>query len=127
MGVALAAAVETLAPLHAVMGLAVLAAVIYACGVWASGRAERFYRATDPGAVVIDEVAGQIVVFLARPMAGWTVLLAGFILFRIFDVIKPFPAGRAERLPGGWGIMTDDVVAGAYGAAALFLLAFVFR
>lgn len=127
VGVALAATIETLAPLHAVVGLAALAVVIYACGVWAAGRAERFYHATDPSAVVIDEVAGQIVVFLARPVAGWPVWLAGFVLFRILDVIKPFPAGRAERLPGGWGIMTDDVVAGAYGAVLLYILAFVFR
>lgn len=127
VGVVLAAAVETWLPSHVIVGLAVLAAAIYACGVWAAGRAERFYQVTDPGAVVIDEVAGQIVVFLARPLAGWPVLLAGFVLFRIFDVTKPFPARRAEHLPGGWGIMTDDMVAGAYGAVALFFLAIAFR
>lgn len=107
--------------------VAALAVIIYACGVWAAGRAEAFYGVTDPGAVVIDEVAGQMVVFLALPAPGWIALLAGFVLFRIFDVVKPFPARRAEHLSGGWGIMTDDIVAGVYGAAALFLLGFVVR
>jgi phosphatidylglycerophosphatase A len=77
--------------------------------------------------VVIDEVAGQMITFLARPDASWKWLLAGFLLFRLFDVLKPFPAGRAERLPGGWGIMTDDVVAGGYALAALLVLEIFLR
>jgi phosphatidylglycerophosphatase A len=71
--------------------------------------------------VVIDEVVGQMVTLLAWPDASWKLLLAGFVLFRILDVIKPFPAGRAENAPGGWGIMLDDVIAGAYGLALLWL------
>ncbi|MGH9397457.1 MAG: phosphatidylglycerophosphatase A family protein [Terriglobia bacterium] len=107
--------------------VAALIVAVYVGGVWAAGQAEGFYGMTDPGAVVIDEVAGQMVVFLAHPAPGLVALAAGFVLFRVFDIVKPFPARRAEHLPGGWGIMTDDIVAGAYGAAALFLLGFVLR
>ncbi len=104
------------------IAVAVLGIILYGVGVWAASRAEKYFGATDPGAVVIDEVAGQILTFILRPLPGWLWLLAGLGLFRLFDVLKPFPARRAERLPGGWGIMTDDVVAGAYSAVALFLL-----
>src|SRR5437016_1137973 len=72
----------------------------------------------DPGFVVIDEVAGQMIALIGAPLA-WKYLLAGFILFRGFDIIKPFPLRRLERLPGGTGIMMDDVGAGVY---ALLLL-----
>lgn len=105
----------------------VVIALIFVAGVWGGGRAEQFYGVKDPGAVVIDEVAGQLVVFLFYAPAGWLAWVAGFVFFRIFDILKPFPARRAEHLPGGWGIMTDDIVAGAYGAAALFLLGFAIR
>ncbi|MGH9353946.1 MAG: phosphatidylglycerophosphatase A family protein [Terriglobia bacterium] len=108
-----------------VMAAAII--VIFAAGVWAAAKAEQFYGETDPGSVVVDEVAGQMVVFLFHAAAGWLALLAGFILFRFFDVLKPFPARRSEHLPGGWGIMTDDLIAGAYGAAALFLVGFAIR
>ena len=95
---------------------------ILVVGVWAATAAERFFGRTDPGHVVIDEVAGQIVTLLARPDASWKWLLAGFFLFRFFDIVKPFPARRAEHLPGGWGIMTDDLIAGLYGLAALLVI-----
>jgi len=77
--------------------------------------------------VVIDEVAGQLIPFLAVPPSSWKWALAAFALFRFFDVLKPFPARRAERLPGGWGIMTDDVVAGVYALASLLILGSVIR
>ena len=67
----------------------------------------------DPGFVVIDEVAGQMISLIAVPL-HWKYLLAGFILFRGFDIVKPFPLRRLERLPGGTGIMMDDVGAGLY-------------
>ncbi len=104
-----------------------LTVALYCAGAWAAGGAERFFNTVDPGIVIIDEVVGQMVVFLWRPASGWLWLTAGFVLFRFFDVIKPFPARRSERLRGGWGVMTDDVVAGAYAAAALFLLGFALR
>jgi len=72
--------------------------------------------------VVIDEVAGQILTFVATPRVAWMGLIFGFILFRALDIVKPFPARRAERLPGGWGIMMDDVVAGLYSLIVLVIL-----
>ncbi len=100
---------------------------VFFLGVWSGGHAERFFGRIDPRFVVIDEVAGQMVTFLARPDASWKWLLAGFVLFRVFDVLKPFPARRAERLPGGWGIMLDDVVAGAYSLVTLLVLGLLMR
>lgn len=107
--------------------LALATTGIFALGVWAAGRAESYFERTDPGPVVIDEVVGQMATFLARPHASWKLLLLGFALFRLFDVVKPFPAGRAEHLPGGWGIMTDDVVAGIYSLFSLWVVGLVLR
>jgi phosphatidylglycerophosphatase A len=100
--------------------------VLSAAGVWAAGRVERSTGRTDPQEVVVDEVSGQWLALLASPamlsgLAGWKSFLLGFILFRVFDITKPFPAGRAESLPGGWGIMADDWIAGGYAAACLWL------
>lgn len=100
------------------------AGLLFALGTWSAGRAEKYFGRVDPGPVVIDEVVGQIVTLLARPHANWKWLLGGFVVFRIFDIIKPFPAGRAEGLPGGLGIMADDVVAGLYGLLTLLCLGF---
>ncbi len=95
---------------------------VFAVGVPAASRAEVFYRKTDPGQVIIDEVAGQLLTLAGMQTVNAKNLLAGFLLFRILDVIKPFPARRAEHLPGGWGIMMDDVIAGIFGAVGLVLL-----
>lgn len=107
--------------------LAVAAVGIFFLGVWAASGAEKYFGRVDPGHVVIDEVVGQLLTFLARPDASWKWLLAGFVLFRIFDVVKPFPARQAERLPRGWGIMTDDVVAGLYSLAAVLILGYALQ
>jgi phosphatidylglycerophosphatase A len=96
-------------------------------GVWAAGKAESFFRRKDPGQVVIDEVLGQMLTFAVWPEAPWKWLLAGFILFRVFDILKPFPIRRAERVSGGWGIMLDDVIAGVFSMVILTLLGLVFR
>jgi phosphatidylglycerophosphatase A len=72
----------------------------------------------DPGFVVIDEVSGQMIALIAVPV-NWKYMLAGFILFRSFDIVKPFPLRRLESLPGGTGIMMDDVGAGLYALALL--------
>ncbi len=129
VGVALVVAAQRLpltsAGLSVLLGLT--ATTIYFLGVWAAGRAEVYFGRTDPSQVVLDEVVGQVVTFLAHPHACWKSLLAGFALFRFFDVVKPFPAGRAERLPRGWGVMTDDVVAGVYSLAGLFLVGLVLK
>ena len=112
-------------PLERTWLIAILAAAtlgIGALGVWAAAGAEKYFGRTDPGQVVIDEVVGQMVTLLLWPDATWRWLLAGFVLFRILDVVKPFPARQLERAPGGWGIMLDDVAAGAYGLGVLALL-----
>ena len=99
---------------------AVLLAVT-AIGVVAASRAESAYRRRDPGLIVIDEVAGMLLTLAAVPVGFWGAMV-GFFAFRLFDVVKPFPARRAERLPGGWGVMADDLVAGLYAQALLRLL-----
>jgi phosphatidylglycerophosphatase A len=97
------------------------AAVLTAIGVWASGRVARRLGRKDPQIVVIDEVAGVFVTWIAAP-STWRGLIVGALLFRLFDQLKPWPARAAERrLPGGWGIMFDDVFAGAWGAAVVLL------
>ena len=127
VAVILVAALDTipLTPAGHFALLALLVALIFFLGVWAAGQSEKFFGRTDPRSVVIDEVAGQMVAFLLFPQASWKLLLAGFALFRIFDISKPFPAGRAERLPGGWGIMVDDVIAGVYALGTLVLLGYI--
>jgi phosphatidylglycerophosphatase A len=123
------------------------ALAIAAAGVWASDSAAKFAGTKDPQFVVIDEVSGQYLALLlgiAFPTFNRAVgshwlwlsssnnyvsavnvslkyLLLGFILFRVFDIWKPFPARQAESLPGGWGIMADDWVAGIYAAIGLWL------
>lgn len=93
--------------------LATMVAVLIV-GVWAAHVAERALNLKDPGVVVIDEVLGMLMTLAFMPLSLWGVL-AAFLLFRVFDVIKPFPAGRLEHLPGGVGIMADDAMAGVYG------------
>lgn len=96
--------------------------LLAALGVWAAGRAEKYAGKTDPQFVVIDEVSGQHLTYLlALAPLNWQYLLAGFILFRVFDIWKPFPARQAESFPGGLGIMADDWIAGGYAALVLWL------
>jgi len=91
----------------------VLVAVV-AVGTWAADAVSRRLAHPDPSLVVVDEVAGQMLTLLFVPPT-WQVLVLGFLLFRVFDILKPFPAGALERLPGGAGIMADDLAAGIYG------------
>jgi phosphatidylglycerophosphatase A len=103
--------------------------LLAAIGVWASARAERCFGRKDAGQIVIDEVCGQVMsfVFIAPYLArlgpawrGW--MIVGFVLFRAFDIFKPYPINRLQDLEGGFGVMMDDVVAGIYAAALLSLL-----
>jgi phosphatidylglycerophosphatase A len=95
-------------------------------GVWAASRAEKLLGRKDPGAVVIDEVAGQLIAFAFVPFkSGAWVVIAGFVLFRLFDIWKPYPVRRLEALESGLGIMADDVLAGFYAATLLALVASV--
>jgi phosphatidylglycerophosphatase A len=92
--------------------------LLFAVGVWAATLAERHLGGIDPGPVVIDEVVGMMITVLFLPLspAG---LAAGFVVFRVCDVLKPFPAGRFEQFPGGLGVMSDDVMAGVWGYAIM--------
>ena len=92
--------------------------VITFAGFWAASRTEELSGRKDPGKVVVDEVAGQMIALLPLTFFATTALavIVSFILFRLFDIVKPYPAGRLEGLKGGFGIMCDDLVAGAYAA-----------
>jgi phosphatidylglycerophosphatase A len=100
--------------------IAQAAAIVVVCvvGSWSGSVAERHFGRVDPGHVVVDEVAGMLVTLFLVPV-GWIGAIAGFLLFRISDIIKPYPANRLERLPGGIGIMADDVMAGVYANLVL--------
>src|SRR5215831_321394 len=102
-------------PLQWLPASAQVAAVValFAVGVVASTRVARGLGLEDPGIVVVDEVVGMWISLLFLPFTPLTAL-AGFVLFRIMDVVKPYPARQFESLPGGWGIMADDVMAGIY-------------
>jgi len=101
--------------------LACLVIALTAPGILASTRTARLVGKTDPGLVVVDEVLGQWVTLLGATNLNWKALLAGFLLFRVFDIWKPWPVRRLERLPGGTGIVADDLAAGAYGALILYI------
>lgn len=98
-----------------------LAAVAVAIGIRAATRVARELGRKDPGCVVIDEVAGQLITLLAVPVS-WKTLLVGFILFRGFDTIKPPPVRQLEGLPEGTGIVVDDIGAGLYALAIMQVL-----
>ena len=98
-----------------------LAIVVTMIGIPAATQVSRTSGIKDPGFVVIDEVAGQLISLIAVPLA-WKTFLGGFILFRVFDIFKPPPVRQLERLPEGSGIMLDDVAAGIYAFAVMQLL-----
>ena len=85
---------------------------VFAVGLWSAKIMEEIYG-HDPSQVTIDEVAGQWVALLLLP-SGWFSALLGFTAFRVFDILKPEPVNIAQKLPGGWGVMADDLLAGIY-------------
>jgi phosphatidylglycerophosphatase A len=91
---------------------------VFAIGIWAATGTERALARKDPGPVVIDEVLGMLITLAFLPLSPWGIA-TGFLIFRLFDVIKPFPAGRLEHLPAGLGIMADDAMAGVYAHLVL--------
>jgi len=101
--------------------LAALFVAVTVVGTWAAGEAEQaLSRGKDPGAIVVDEVAGMTLSMLAVPLTP-AAAVVGFVLFRVFDVVKPFPANVSQRLPGGVGVMADDLIAGLYALILLVL------
>jgi phosphatidylglycerophosphatase A len=121
-GVLIAYALARTGGAWALAGGALVATVV---GLWAADRAARIFGEEDPGRVVVDEIAGQMIALCFLPPT-LPVLAGAFFFFRLFDVIKPWPARRLEDLPGGSGIMADDLAAGLYAnlvvQAALWVL-----
>ena len=99
---------------------ALLAAVALLPGIWAAHFVAKESGQHDPGKIVVDEVVGQWITLAGATVFVWQSWLAAFLLFRLLDIWKPFPCRKAEDLPGGFGIMADDVIAGIYGALVLF-------
>jgi phosphatidylglycerophosphatase A len=103
--------------------LLIVVIVLSLIGIWAASRAERLFGRKDPGAVVIDEVVGQLITFAFVPLfLDPVVIVLGFVLFRAFDIIKPYPIRRLEKLPSGLGIVVDDIAAGLYAGTALSVI-----
>lgn len=92
--------------------------LIFAAGVWSGSVCEGHFCTTDPGHVVIDEVAGMLITLFLNPV-GWGGAVLAFLLFRLADVVKPYPANRLEQLHGGLGVMADDCMAALYANLAL--------
>lgn len=98
----------------------ILLVILIIVGIWASGRAIHLLGNLDPSEAVVDEVMGQLVTLLFIPQgAGWGFVLAGFALFRLFDIWKPYPIDSLQSLPGGVGVCADDLVAGVYAGMCL--------
>jgi phosphatidylglycerophosphatase A len=114
----IASAESTIAVIHAVILVAF--AVFIVVGIWASTRSIPLLGNTDAPQAVVDEVIGQLTVFLFIPFTtSWLLIVAGFLLFRLFDIWKPFPIDKLQDLPGGVGIVADDVAAGILGGVLL--------
>ena len=95
--------------------------VLFAIGVWSGTEAEHHFGGVDPGPIVLDEVVGMLITLALLPV-NVTGAIVGFLIFRALDVVKPWPAGRFERLPGGLGVMSDDGMAALYGNGLMRIL-----
>ncbi|MGD0133296.1 MAG: phosphatidylglycerophosphatase A [Bryobacteraceae bacterium] len=102
--------------------LLLLTALLLAPGIWSAGVVAKRTNKPDPQIVVVDEVIGQWITLAGAATFNWKTYLAAFVLFRLLDMWKPAPARQFENFPGGWGIVADDVMAGVYGALAIFVL-----
>lgn len=98
--------------------------LLFAVGVWSANAAERHFGGVDPAPVILDEVVGMLITLAFLPV-NVTGAVVGFLLFRLFDVVKPWPANRLEAVHGGLGVMADDAMAGVYGNVAMRLLVVV--
>ena len=99
--------------------------IVFVLGIPAASAAEKHFNKKDPRPCVIDEVAGQMLSLLLVPHNIY-LYGAGFFLFRVFDILKPFPVRNAEKIPGGFGIMLDDIAAGLYALGVLHLYLYLF-
>src|SRR5476649_1802925 len=98
--------------------------VLFVVGSWSGSIAEKHFGRTDPGQVVVDEVMGMLITLLFIPV-GWPGAILGFLIFRVADIIKPYPANKLESLHGGIGVMADDGMAAIYANLALRVLLIV--
>jgi len=119
-GIPLAMALAHVGP----MAAAYLLFFFVLLSIWTSGRSARALEKDDPAEVVIDETAGLLLTLFLLPATGFNLCL-GFILFRLFDILKPFPIRRLEKVEGGAGIVLDDLLAGVYGNLCLRLLGLI--
>ncbi len=109
-------------PLHPLLQV-FLVLLLFVAGSWAASQAEKTLQQKDPGPVIIDEFAGQLLVFIFILQPGFWQLGVGFLLFRLFDISKPWPVGASESwLASGYGVMLDDILAGIYAGLSLLLL-----
>lgn len=120
VAIPLSLGLNRLAVISLPLALLTLAAAI-ACAIWLSTRGAAILQQKDPRVIVIDEIAGFMVANFAAPL-GIVVVILAFVLFRFFDIVKPFPISKLERLPGGAGIVLDDVMAGLYTFLVLRLM-----
>jgi phosphatidylglycerophosphatase A len=95
--------------------------LLLAPGIWAAGVTERLVSRRDPGIVVVDEVLGMWLTLWVAPALNWKTVGLGLALFRLFDIWKPWPVRKLEQLPGGVGIVVDDLAAGIYAAIILYI------
>jgi phosphatidylglycerophosphatase A len=106
---------------HAIILIAFL--LFCLLGIWAAGRSTQLLGNSDPPQAVVDEVIGQLIVFLFVPFGlKWPFILAGFLLFRLFDIWKPYPIDSLQKLPGGIGVCADDILAGVYAGVCLAII-----
>ena len=109
------------AAIHAVIMVAF--ALFVFIGIWAANRSIELLGNTDAPQAVVDEVIGQLVVFFFIPFTrSWVLIGAGFVLFRLFDIWKPYPINKLQDLPGGIGVVTDDIAAGIYAGMVLTVI-----
>lgn len=116
-----AMAVNSVTPING-PEIALAGMLLFAPAVWSADLTARRLGVKDPGLIVIDEVVGQCITFVGATHLNWKSFAAAFVLFRAFDITKPYPIRRLEALPGGLGIVADDALAGVYSALVLFLM-----
>jgi phosphatidylglycerophosphatase A len=114
-------AAQVAAWIHAV--ILVIFLLFCLLGIWAASRATKLFKNKDPQQAVVDEVIGQLITYLFIPFASaWYFVLAGFLLFRLFDIWKPYPIDSLQNLPTGIGVCADDILAGVYAGTCLSII-----
>lgn len=112
---------QTTAWIHVFNG--VIFIVFCLLGIWASGHSTKLFKHKDPSQAVVDEVIGQLLTFLFIPFTfSWKLIFVGFLLFRLFDIWKPYPIDSLQNLPSGIGVCADDILAGVYAGAILSII-----